>query len=148
MPDVVETGLLVLRAALDAREVAEWRDAVEVLASDSPHPAAVVLNTPLKTTAAGTAHRALLTAVAAACTNDPRTDLDEVFAGAAGAPGAGVVAGALAGALQGVERLPAGLWSLKLGWVMDALARDLVVQLDEPRSPDAGVVEDPFWWDR
>lgn len=61
---------------------------------------------------------------------------------------AGVIAGALLGALHGVERLPTELWSLELGWIVDTPARDRVVQLDEPRSLDAGPVEDQRWLNR
>ena len=148
VPDVVETCMLVLRAALQTREERQWHDAVAVLREDASRPVGAVLDAPLESAPAGTAHRALLAAVAAWRQHDSHEDLGRVMAAAATTPGAGAVAGALVGALHGVERLPATLWSLEHGWVMDTLARDLVVQLDEPRSPDAGAVEDPRWWDR
>ncbi len=67
------------------------------------------------------------------------------------APGAvGPVAGALIGALYGVEALPVDLVSrLELGWVVDTLARDLVSQdLDHPGGSEYREAPDPHWWAR
>ncbi|TIC86703.1 hypothetical protein E8D34_10645 [Nocardioides sp. GY 10113] len=63
------------------------------------------------------------------------------------------VAGALLGAIHGVEALPPALRArLELGWVMDTLARDLVVQTTRNQAGD-GWKGDGFehpvdpWWD-
>lgn len=62
----------------------------------------------------------------------------------------GPVAGALLGALHGVEALPVDLVSrLELGWVVDTLARDLVSQdLDHPGGSGYTAAPDPHWWAR
>lgn len=62
----------------------------------------------------------------------------------------GPVAGALLGALHGVEALPVDLVSqLELGWVVDTLARDLVSQdLDHPGGSGYSATPDPHWWAR
>lgn len=62
----------------------------------------------------------------------------------------GPVAGALLGALHGVEALPVDLVSrLELGWVVDTLARDLVSQdLDHPGGSGYTAAPDPYWWER
>jgi ADP-ribosylglycohydrolase len=62
----------------------------------------------------------------------------------------GPVAGALLGALHGVEALPVGLLGrLELGWAVDTLARDLVSQaLDHPGGSGFSGAPDPHWWER
>lgn len=63
------------------------------------------------------------------------------------------VAGALLGALHGLEALPVALISrLELGWVVDALARDLALQVRENQAGDGWKgdgYEEPLdpWWD-
>ena len=63
------------------------------------------------------------------------------------------VAGALLGALHGFEALPVALTSrLELGWVVDALARDLALQVRENQAGGGWKGdgnEDPLdpWWD-
>lgn len=62
----------------------------------------------------------------------------------------GPMAGALLGALYGVEALPVGLVArLELSWVVDTLGRDLVSQdLDHPGGSEYGEAPDPHWWGR
>ncbi|GAA3120414.1 ADP-ribosylglycohydrolase family protein [Planomonospora alba] len=77
----------------------------------------------------------------------------EALAFAATAPdgdSVAVVAGALLGALHGVDVWPVELISrLELAWVMDTLARDLALQITESPAGDGyGPPKDPFWWDR
>lgn len=62
----------------------------------------------------------------------------------------GPVAGALIGAVYGVEALPVDLISrLELGWVVDTLARDLVSQdLDHPDAFGYTAAPNPHWWSR
>lgn len=62
----------------------------------------------------------------------------------------GPVAGALLGALYGVEALSTNLMGrLELGWVVDTLARDLVSQeLDHPAGSEYFAAPDPHWWTR
>lgn len=60
------------------------------------------------------------------------------------------MAGALLGAVYGVEALPIDLVDrLALCWVVDTLARDLVSQdLDHPGGFEFGEAPDPRWWER
>jgi ADP-ribosylglycohydrolase len=60
------------------------------------------------------------------------------------------VAGALLGALHGVSALPVDLVSrLELAWVVDKLARDVVIELtDSPGGSEYTPPRDPTWWDR
>jgi ADP-ribosylglycohydrolase len=60
------------------------------------------------------------------------------------------VAGALLGAVHGGEALPVALVSRhELAWVLDTLARDLVLELDDTPSGDGfGGGWDPHWWER
>ncbi|MEU6770188.1 hypothetical protein [Streptomyces sp. NPDC046759] len=60
------------------------------------------------------------------------------------------MAGALLGALHGAEALPVDLISRhELAWVLDTLARDLVVQLtDSPSGGEYTAGWDQYWWDR
>ncbi len=62
----------------------------------------------------------------------------------------GPVAGALLGAVYGVEALPVDLLGrLELAWVVDTLARDLVSQdLDHPGGSEYTEAPDPHWWAR
>ncbi|GAA3210385.1 hypothetical protein GCM10020256_08400 [Streptomyces thermocoprophilus] len=60
------------------------------------------------------------------------------------------VTGALLGAAHGAGLLPAGLVARhELAWVLDTLARDLVLEFDD--SPSGGEYVrgwDPDWWNR
>jgi hypothetical protein len=71
---------------------------------------------------------------------------------ASGAGGAhtAVVAGALLGAVHGVDALPVDWVSrLELGWVGDTLARDLLTEfLDRPSGGEYAPAADPHWWNR
>ncbi|MFF5533289.1 ADP-ribosylglycohydrolase family protein [Streptomyces cinerochromogenes] len=72
---------------------------------------------------------------------------------AAGAPDGDSVAcvtGALLGAVHGADALPADLVSRhELAWVIDALARDLLAQIeDSPSGSEYVRGWDPHWWDR
>ncbi|MGY6021529.1 ADP-ribosylglycohydrolase family protein [Streptomyces spinosirectus] len=60
------------------------------------------------------------------------------------------VAGALLGAVHGVEALPvAQVGRHELAWVLDTLARDLVLELDDSPSGSEYVKGwDPHWWER
>jgi ADP-ribosylglycohydrolase len=60
------------------------------------------------------------------------------------------VAGALLGAVHGVSALPVDLVSrLELAWVVDTLARDVVIELtDSPGGSEYTPPRDPTWWDR
>ncbi|GGZ02561.1 ADP-ribosylglycohydrolase family protein [Streptomyces poonensis] len=72
---------------------------------------------------------------------------------AAGAPDGDSVAcvtGALLGAVHGVEALPVDLVSRhELAWVLDTLARDLLLQCDDsPSGSEYLRGWDPHWWER
>ncbi len=72
---------------------------------------------------------------------------------AATAPGGSAVptvTAAILGATHGVDVWPVELVSrLELAWVMDTLARDLVLQLtDNPGGEEYTKPRDPHWWDR
>ncbi|MGA5191261.1 ADP-ribosylglycohydrolase family protein [Streptomyces griseoincarnatus] len=72
---------------------------------------------------------------------------------AAGAPDGDSVAcvtGALLGAVHGIEALPVDLVSRhELSWVLDTLARDLLLQtLDSPSGSEYVEGWDPHWWSR
>lgn len=72
---------------------------------------------------------------------------------AAGAPDGDSVAcvtGALLGAVHGIEALPVDLVSRhELSWVLDTLARDLLIQIfDSPSGSEYVEGWDPHWWSR
>jgi hypothetical protein len=56
----------------------------------------------------------------------------------------------LLGAVHGVSALPVDLVSrLELAWVVDTLARDVVVKLlDSPGGSQYAPARDATWWDR
>ncbi|POX44051.1 hypothetical protein C3489_37115 [Streptomyces sp. Ru71] len=100
-----------------------------------------------------TAPAALLGAVYAAASFPGRADIPAALAFAAGAPDGESVAcvtGALLGAVHGAEALPAGLVSRhELAWVLDTLARDLTLELDDsPSGMEHVPAWDPHWWER
>ncbi|WP_225826033.1 ADP-ribosylglycohydrolase family protein [Streptomyces naphthomycinicus] len=100
-----------------------------------------------------TAPSALLGGLYTAGSFPGRDRFTAALAFAAGAPdGASVacVTGALLGAVHGAEALPADLVSRhELGWVLDALAHDLLAQIEDPPSGSEYVPGwDPYWWDR
>ncbi|MBN0048650.1 ADP-ribosylglycohydrolase family protein [Streptomyces actuosus] len=100
-----------------------------------------------------TAPAALLGGVYAAASCPDRAGIRAALEFAAQAPdGASVacVAGALLGAVHGVEALPVDLAGRhELAWVVDTLARDLVLELDDSPSGSEYVrAWDPHWWDR
>jgi ADP-ribosylglycohydrolase len=86
------------------------------------------------------------------CYPDP-ADAMKAIAFAASAPDGSAVAavtGALLGAAHGVAMWPVELVSrLELVWVLDTLARDLVLQLTEnPGGSEHTPPRDPTWWER
>ncbi|MER7499412.1 ADP-ribosylglycohydrolase family protein [Nonomuraea pusilla] len=96
---------------------------------------------------------ALLGGVYVAASHPAPGDAMEALAFAATAPhgdSVAAVAGALLGALHGVDVWPVDLLSrLELTWVMDTLARDLVSQITEsPAGAGYGPPADPSWWHR
>ncbi|WP_369153440.1 ADP-ribosylglycohydrolase family protein [Streptomyces sp. R17] len=100
-----------------------------------------------------TAPSALYGGLYAAVSFPQRTDFTAALHFAAGAPDGDSVAcvtGALLGAVHGVEALPVRLVSRhKLSWVLDTLARDLLLQIFE--SPSGGEYVagwDPHWRSR
>ncbi|MFV8182376.1 MULTISPECIES: ADP-ribosylglycohydrolase family protein [unclassified Streptomyces] len=100
-----------------------------------------------------TAPSALLGALYVAASFPDRAALPTALDFAAKAPdgeSVACVAGALLGAVHGVEALPVALVSRhELAWVLDTLARDLVLELDD--SPSGGEYVkgwDPHWWER
>jgi ADP-ribosylglycohydrolase len=100
-----------------------------------------------------TAPSALLGGLYVAASFPDRAEVGAALRFAAGAPdgdSVACVAGALLGALHGAEALPVDLISRhELAWVLDTLARDLVLQLTA--SPSGGEYTagwDPHWWDR
>jgi ADP-ribosylglycohydrolase len=100
-----------------------------------------------------TAPSALLGGVYAAASFPDRADLRAALEFAAGAPDGESVAcvtGALLGAVHGVEALPVDLVSRhELAWVLDTLARDLLLELDDSPSGTEYVRGwDPHWWNR
>jgi ADP-ribosylglycohydrolase len=100
-----------------------------------------------------TAPSALLGGVYVALSFPQASEAMEALQFAASAPDADSVAavtGAFLGALHGVEVWPVGLVSrLELAWVMDTLARDLVLQVvDNPGGSEHDEPRDPHWWDR
>ncbi|MFD5582982.1 MULTISPECIES: ADP-ribosylglycohydrolase family protein [unclassified Streptomyces] len=100
-----------------------------------------------------TAPAALLGGVYAAASFPARADLRAALAFAAAAPDGDSVAcvtGALLGAVHGVEALPADLISRhELAWVLDTLARDMTLELDDsPSGMEHVEAWDPHWWDR
>ncbi|MEU5769563.1 ADP-ribosylglycohydrolase family protein [Streptomyces asoensis] len=100
-----------------------------------------------------TAPSALLGGLYAAASFPARADLRAALEFAAGAPdgeSVACVAGALLGAVHGIEALPADLVSRhELAWVLDTLARDLVMELeDSPSGSEYVPGWDPHWWNR
>lgn len=100
-----------------------------------------------------TAPSALLGGLYAAASFPGRADFRAALEFAAHAPDGDSVAcvtGALLGAVHGVEALPVDLVGRhELAWVLDTLARDLVLELDD--SPSGGEYVpgwDPHWWQR
>ncbi|MEU7889006.1 ADP-ribosylglycohydrolase family protein [Microbispora bryophytorum] len=100
-----------------------------------------------------TAPSALLGGVYVAASWPEPAEALEALAFAATAPDGdcvAAVAGAMLGALHGVDVWPVELLSrLELAWVMDTLARDLVSEVtDSPGGSGYTPPEDPFWLDR
>jgi ADP-ribosylglycohydrolase len=100
-----------------------------------------------------TAPAALLGGIYAAASFPHPADLRSAMAFAATAPAGDSVAcvtGALLGAAHGAESLPTDLVTRhELAWVLDTLARDLVLQFDDPPSGSEYVEGwDPHWWNR
>jgi ADP-ribosylglycohydrolase len=96
---------------------------------------------------------ALLGGLYVAASFPDRAELRAALEFAAGAPdgeSVACVAGALLGAVHGVEALPVDLVSRhELAWVLDTLARDLVMELeDSPSGSEYVKGWDPRWWDR
>jgi ADP-ribosylglycohydrolase len=151
-PDAVQsalTGVTLARAATSARSVA---DAVASLS----HPLldGVLDGRPLHDLAPDHKARSALrggAALAATCA-DPSAIADTLHrARHLPAPAAvGPIAGALLGAVHGVEALPVEfVGQLELAWPMEVLARDLVSQLEDgPSGHEYQRAADPHWWDR
>lgn len=100
-----------------------------------------------------TAPSALLGGLYAAASFPDGADFDAALRFAAGAPdgdSAACVTGALLGAAHGVEALPVELVSRhELAWVLDTLARDLLLQATQSPAGSWGVTGwDPRWSDR
>ncbi|MFI2374862.1 ADP-ribosylglycohydrolase family protein [Streptomyces sp. NPDC018964] len=100
-----------------------------------------------------TAPSALHGGLYAAASFPGRADFGTALKFAAGAPdgdSVACVAGALLGAVHGIEALPADLVSRhELAWVLDTLARDLLTQiLDSPSGSEYVEGWDPHWWSR
>ncbi|MEV5550629.1 ADP-ribosylglycohydrolase family protein [Streptomyces sp. NPDC052309] len=100
-----------------------------------------------------TAPAALLGGVYAAASFPDRADFRAALDFAASAPDGDSVAcvtGALLGAAHGAEALPVDLVSRhELAWVLDTLARDLLIELDDSPSGSEYIPGwDPHWWSR
>lgn len=100
-----------------------------------------------------TAPSTLLGGLYAAASFPDRADFRAALEFAAGAPDGDSVAcvtGALLGAVHGIEALPVDLISRhELAWVLDTLARDLLLELDDSPSGSEYVQGwDPHWWHR
>ncbi|NGO06749.1 hypothetical protein G5C60_03485 [Streptomyces sp. HC44] len=100
-----------------------------------------------------TAPSALLGGLYAAASFPDRAQFRTALEFAAGAPDGDSVAcvtGALLGAVHGVEALPLDLVSRhELAWVLDTLARDLLLELDDSPSGSEYIKGwDPHWWHR
>ncbi|TLS43839.1 hypothetical protein FE633_23930 [Streptomyces montanus] len=100
-----------------------------------------------------TAPSALLGGLYAAASFPDRAGFRGALEFAAGAPdgdSVACVAGALLGAVHGVEALPVDLVSRhELAWVLDTLARDLLTELeDSPSGSEYVQGWDPHWWHR
>lgn len=100
-----------------------------------------------------TAPSALLGGLYVAASFPDRAAFRAALEFAAGAPdgeSVACVAGALLGAVHGVEALPVDLVGRhELAWVLDTLARDLVLELDDSPSGSEYVRGwDPQWWNR
>lgn len=100
-----------------------------------------------------TAESALYGAIYVAhCYPDSADAMQAVSLAASAPDGSSVaaVAGALLGAAHGVGIWPVELVSrLELVWVLDTLARDLVLQLtDNPGGDEHTPPRDPIWWER
>ena len=100
-----------------------------------------------------TAPSALLGGLYAAASFPARSDVRAALEFAASAPdgeSVACVAGALLGAVHGMDALPVDLVSRhELAWVLDTLARDLVAELvDSPSGSEYVPGWDPHWWGR
>lgn len=100
-----------------------------------------------------TAESALYGAIYVAhCYPDPADAMKAISFAASAPDGSSVaaVAGAFLGAAHGVAIWPVDLVSrLELVWVVDTLARDLVLQLtDNPGGTEYTRPRDPTWWER
>ncbi|MCI3238743.1 ADP-ribosylglycohydrolase family protein [Streptomyces spinosisporus] len=100
-----------------------------------------------------TAPSALLGGLYVAASFPDRTAFPAALDFAAKAPdgeSVACVAGALLGAVHGVEALPVALVSRhELAWVLDTLARDLVLELDDSPSGSEYIQGwDAHWWER
>ncbi|GAA2257294.1 hypothetical protein GCM10010415_18370 [Streptomyces atrovirens] len=100
-----------------------------------------------------TAPSALHGGLYAAVSFPGRADFRNALRFAAGAPDGDSVAcvtGAVLGAVHGIEALPVDLVSRhELSWVLDTLARDLLLQiLDSPSGSEYVEGWDPHWWSR
>ena len=100
-----------------------------------------------------TAPSALVGGLYTAASFPGRADFRAALEFAAGAPDGDSVAcvtGALLGAVHGVEALPVDLVSRhELAWVLDTLARDLLMEFeDSPSGSEYTMGWDPHWWHR
>ncbi|MGW6480762.1 ADP-ribosylglycohydrolase family protein [Streptomyces sp. NPDC055059] len=100
-----------------------------------------------------TAPSALLGGLYTAASFPDRAQFRAALDFAAGAPDGDSVAcvtGALLGAVHGVEALPVDLVSRhELAWVLDTLARDLLMEFeDSPSGSEYVPGWDPHWWHR
>jgi ADP-ribosylglycohydrolase len=102
---------------------------------------------------ASTATAAMRGGLYVAASFPEREDVGAALAFAALAPhgkSVAAVSGALLGAVHGVSALPVDLVSrLELAWVVDTLARDVVIELlDSPGGSQYAPARDATWWDR
>jgi hypothetical protein len=126
------------------RLVAAFRSAV-----DEPPDAGRLARLAPDATAPSALLGGLYTAAAFPAPADFRTAL-EFAAGAPDGDSVACVTGALLGAVHGVEALPVDLVSRhELAWVLDTLARDLVLEFDDSPSGSEYIRGwDPHWWNR
>jgi ADP-ribosylglycohydrolase len=142
LPDLAEFDARIREAFDEARLSPMRPDRLAHLAPDATAPSALLGG--VYVTASNRLSRA------SAVTSREAMDALTFAATAPDGDSVAAVTGALLGALHGVDIWPVELLSrLELVWVMDTLARDLVLQLTE--SPGGGEYEppkDPYWWDR
>jgi ADP-ribosylglycohydrolase len=146
-------GVVLARAALTASSL---REAIEQIDSSPLLDGVLDPEVPLDKLGRSHSARSALrggVAIAARCPDGSPAAVHFALREAreAGVPAAvGPVAGALLGALYGVEALSTNLVGrLELGWVVDTLARDLVSQdLDHPGGFEFSEAPDPDWMDR